>query len=197
MRHQKCCSSLARRSLVPFQSFVGFEKTARCKVDHRPVRFQLDGTGIQRGKETVEEQAKLSDKLTVLVNDIGIAIKKLGYALYGGKVYTKCDKANYSYSYECKVEAFVNSLAGNELFKTRLLKDMKKIIDILGIPNCEVIRPFCVDYNLIEVNEGQCCSIKERRFLENGIQDKDIGHVTPRAFSPYDPTKEPQPKYFE
>ena len=74
---------------------------------------------------------------------------------------------------------------------------MKKIIDILGTPHCEVIRPFCVDYNLIEVNEGQYWSIKERRFLENGSQDKDIGHVTPRAFSPYDPTKEPQPKYFE
>jgi len=103
---------------------VGFEKTARCKVGHRPVRFQLDGTGIQRGKETVEEQAKLSDKLTVLVNDIGIAMKRLGYALYGGKVYTKCDKAKYTYSYKCKVEAFVNSLAGNELFKARLLKDM-------------------------------------------------------------------------
>ena len=47
--------------------------------------FQLDGTGIQRGNETVEEQARLSDNLTVLVNDIGIAMKRLGYALYSGK----------------------------------------------------------------------------------------------------------------
>ena len=74
---------------------------------------------------------------------------------------------------------------------------MKKVIDILANPHCEVIRPLCVDYNLIEVNEGQCWSIKERRFLETAIEDMDIGHVTPRAFSLYDPAKEPEPKYFK
>ena len=158
--------------------------------------FQSDGPVI-RGNETVDEQARLSDKLTVLVNDIGIAMKKLGYALYGGKVYKKCDKAKYTYWYKCEVEAFVNSLAANHSFKGRLLKDMKKVIEILANPHCEVIRPLCVDYNLIEVNEGQCWSVKERRFLENAIEDKDIGRVTPRAFSPYDPTKEPEPKYFK
>ncbi|KAL9974212.1 hypothetical protein ACROYT_G011226 [Oculina patagonica] len=73
---------------------------------------------------------------------------------------------------------------------------MKKVNEILANPHCEVIRPLCVDYDLIEVNEGQCWSIKERRFLENAIKDKNIGHVTPRAFSPYDPTKVPDPKYF-
>ena len=159
--------------------------------------FQLDGTGIERGNETVEEQARLSDKLTVFVNDIGIAMKRLVYALYGGKVYKKCNKAKYTYSYKCKVDAFVNSLAANELFKARLLKDMKKVIDILSNPHCEVVRPLCVDYNLIEVNEGQCWSIKERRFLGNAIEMKEIGHVTPRAFLRYDPTKEPEPKYFK
>ena len=43
----------------------------------------------QGAKETGIEQARLSDKLTVLINDIGIAMKKLGYALCGGNVY-KC-----------------------------------------------------------------------------------------------------------
>ena len=153
--------------------------------------------GVQRGKEPFEEQAMLSDKLTVLVNDIGIAMKKLGYALYGGKVYKKCDKAKYTYSYKCEVEAYVNGLAANELFKARLLKDMKSVIEILANPFCEVIRPLRVDYNLIEVNDGRCWSIKERRFLHDAIIDKDIGHVTPRAFSTYDATKEVEPKYFK
>ena len=78
----------------------------------------------------------------------------------------------------------------NELFKARLLKDMKRVIEILANPFCEVIRPLRIDYNLIEVNDGRCWSIKERRFL-------DIGHVTPRAFSTYDATKEVEPKYFK
>ena len=63
---------------------------------------------------------------------------------------------------------------------------MKSVIDILANPFCEVIRPLRVDYNLIEVNDGRCWSIKERRFLDDAIKDKDIGHVTPTAFSTYD-----------
>ena len=30
----------------------------------------------------------------------------------------------------------------------------QKVIDILADPDCEVIRPFVVDNNLIEVNKG-------------------------------------------
>ena len=112
-------------------------------------------------------------------------------------MYKKCDKAKYTYSYKCEVEAYVNGLAANELFKARLLKDMKRVIEILANPFCEVIRPLCVDYNLIEVNDGRCWSIKERRFLDDAIKDKDIGHVTPRAFSTYDATKVVEPKYFK
>ena len=155
MRIGESCPSLARRSLVSVQSLVGFTKTARCKVYHHRYGFQFDGMAVQRGKEPFEQQAMLSDKLTVLVNDIGIAMKKLGYALYGGKVYKKCDKAKYTYAYKCEVEAYVNGLAANELFKARLLKDMKRVIEILANPFCEVIRPLRVDYNLIEANDGR------------------------------------------
>ena len=52
---------------------------------------------------------------------------------------------------------------------------MRKVSEILSNPHCEVIRPLCVDYNLIEVNYGQCWSIMDRRFVVNAIADKDIG----------------------
>ena len=147
--------------------------------------------------ETGIEQARISDKLTVPINDIGIAMKKLGYALYGGKVYKKCERAKYSYWYKCEMEAFINSLAANETFKDRLLKDMRKVSEIFSNPHCKVIRPLCVDYNLIEVNDGQSWSIMDRHFVDNATADKDIGHITPRAFSKYDPTKDSDPKYFK
>ena len=73
---------------------------------------------------------------------------------------------------------------------------MKKVIDLLADPDCEVIRPIIVDYNLIEVNDGYCWSISERRFLRNAIPADKVSLVTPRAFSQYDPLKVPQPKYF-
>ncbi|KAL9960427.1 hypothetical protein ACROYT_G033882 [Oculina patagonica] len=142
------------------------------------------------------DETRLSDKLTVLINDIGIATKRLEYALYRGEIYKKCPMAKYTFAYKCEVKAFINCLAANESFKARLLKDMRKIIDVLADPDCEVIRPICVDYNLIEVSEGQCWSVKDRCFLANPIQEEKIGLVTPRAFAKYDPRKQPDGKYF-
>ena len=75
---------------------------------------------------TGDEEARLSDKLTVLVNDIGIAMKEMEYALSRGKIYKKCPIAMYTNTYKCEVRAFINCLAANELFKARLLRDMKK-----------------------------------------------------------------------
>ena len=51
-------------------------------------------------------------------------MKKLRYAFCGGKVYKKCERAKCSYQYKCEMEVFINSLAANETFKDRLLKDI-------------------------------------------------------------------------
>lgn len=142
------------------------------------------------------DETRLSDKLTVLINDIGIAMKSMEYALFCGKIYKKFPMAKFTYAYKCEVKAFINCLAANESFKSRLLNNMRKVIDVLADPDCEVIRPICVDYNLIEVNSGQCWSIKDRCFLSNPIPDEKIGVVTPRAFAKYDPSKQPDGKYF-
>ena len=76
---------------------------------------------------------------------------------------------------------------------------MKKVIAMLPDPNCEVIRPIVVDYNLIEVimNKRKCCSVSERRFLNNAILAEKMSLVTPGAFSRYDPSKVLQSKYFQ
>ena len=47
-----------------------------------------------------DEEARLSDKLTVLVNDIGIATKKMEYTLFRGKIYKKAPTAKFTYAYK-------------------------------------------------------------------------------------------------
>ena len=127
---------------------------------------------IFRSMHEADEEARLSDKLTVLVNDVGLAMKKMEYALFRGKIYKKVPMAMYTYAYKCEVRVFIDSLAANEFFKARVLKDMRKIIDILSDPDCEVLRPISIDYNLIEVNGGHCWSIKERRFVKTQFQTR-------------------------
>ena len=144
----------------------------------RDAKLEIDTFGFQEdNRQSTDEEARLSDKLTVLVNDIGIAMKKMDYALFRGTIYKKFFIAMYTYAYKCEVRAFINSLAANEFFKARLLKDMRKIIDILSDPDCEVIRS--IDYDLIEVNGGYCWSIKERRFVKNAIPDERSGSSVP------------------
>ena len=53
-----------------------------------------------------------------------------------------------------------------------------------------------IDYDLIEVDGGTCWSIKNRSFVEDAISIEQVGKISPRAFCPYDSSKEPDPKYF-
>ena len=122
--------------------------------------FHDESQGITK----VDDDARLSDQLTVVINDIGIAMKKLDYALFQGKIYKKKLEAKNTYTYKCDVSAFVNCLAVNASFKGRLLKNMRRVIDILADPDCEVIPSISIDYNLTEENAGHCWSIKERHF---------------------------------
>ena len=100
------------------------------------------GTSQQCSLSTLDslkiEQPMLSDKLTVLINDIKIAMKSLQYASYRGKIYKKDDRSRFTFSYKCEPRAFTNSLASNEFFKSRLLRDMKKDIELFGDPYCEL-----------------------------------------------------------
>jgi len=72
---------------------------------------------------------------------------------------------------------------------------MRRVVEILSDPDCRVIRPICVDYNIIEANSGEWWSIEERCFLKDAIPEEKIGLVTPRAFTKYDLHKQPDGKH--
>lgn len=180
-------------------------RVARAVSKLLEAKLQVDSIGFETSTQAETEEMEhnvdssnrmLSDKLTVLINDIEIAMRSLHYSLYRGKVYKKVKDAKYTHHFKCGAREFINTLAANEYFKARLLRDMKKVCDILSDPYCEVIRPLTVDYNLIEVLHGQCFNIEERLFVENAIPEHLIGKVSPRAFSAFDPTKPADPKYF-
>ena len=63
-------------------------------------RFGFDGStqGAPLERPPEDGEPRLGDKLTVLINDISIAMRRLDYALYRGAVYRKCEGAVYSYS---------------------------------------------------------------------------------------------------
>lgn len=144
----------------------------------------------------LDEEVCLLDKLIVLVNDIGIVMKKMEYVLFCGKIYKKVFVVKFIYVYKCEMWVFVNCLVVNDFFKVRLFRDMKKVIEIFGDFDCEVIWLIFIDYNFIEVDVGYCWLVKDRYFLENFILDEKIGMVILCVFSRYDLKKGFELKYF-
>ena len=80
-------------------------------------KLQIDKFGFSRDTTlpvSEREEKHLSDKLTILDNDITIAMQKLQYASYRGKVYKKDPREIYTYTYKCEARNFINTLATNE-----------------------------------------------------------------------------------
>ena len=197
--HASATVSVVRVVLVN-QSFQSTLSAAISKIEDAKLQidcFRFNESDVESNGNKVEEPQRLSDSLALLISDIGIAMKKLEYALYRGKIYKKEPQARYTCQYKCKPRAFVNSLAAKEFFKARFLKDMKRVIDIVSDPYWEVTRPIRINCNLIQVNGGLCWSVKERKFIVQAIKDNAIGLVSPRAFCSYDSTTSPNPQYFK
>ena len=116
-------------------------------------RLQIDNFGFNMPNAAAMASAcdekRLSDKLTILVNDVTIVMQRLQYASYRGKIYKRDARSKYTYSYKCEARAFVNTLATNENFKSRLIRDRRKVIELLSDPHCELFQPLVIDYDLI------------------------------------------------
>ena len=133
-------------------------------------KFGFDAAGVssEPSSSSLEETSgdkMLSDKLTVLINEISIAMNRLGYASYRGTVYKKEAQSKFTYAYKCDAAAFINTVATNEFFKGRLVREMRNVIGLLSDPFCELFAPLIINHDLIEVNDGWCWSIKRRSFV--------------------------------
>ena len=44
------------------------------------------------------------------------------------------------HSFKCEARELINTLATNEFFKSRLIQDMRKLIELLADPYCELFQ---------------------------------------------------------
>ena len=95
------------------------------------------------------------------------------------------------------MESFLNSLLGNPHFKDRLLSQMPRLLAILRHPDCQAISQISIDRDLVEVNGGTCWSFRRRRFVPQPLDEAEIGRITPRAFTRYDPNEKADAKFFK
>ena len=72
---------------------------------------------------------------------------------------------------------------------------MRKVIDLLAHPHRELFQSLVIDYDLIEVDDGVCWSVKHSEFIKSPIEVRQIAKLSPRCFCAYNPTTEADPKY--
>ena len=150
-------------------------------------------------KESESQQsigrALCKSPVVVALNKIERAMAKLGYALHKGDVFKKNEASMYTFEHACSIKKFLSVLANNDQLKEIIITNFNKLESILADPGREFTQQLRINYDLIEVLDGWCFSLSQRRFVQNPI--KEIGKECPGAFVQYSHTKEPEAKYFQ
>lgn len=128
------CDQVVRMILVRPEIFPNLDTTVKGLKDVG-LNFDLYDTKDVIGQYHVpgDPPKNLAEPLTVLINDIERALKKLDYAYLEGHVYKKHAQSQTTYTRLCSVESFLNSLLGNAYFKDRLLANMGKLQVIIQL----------------------------------------------------------------
>jgi len=117
--------------------------------------------------------------------------------LYNGEVFKKVKSSKYTYHHSCSVKKFLSLLESNDQFKDTIIKNLNKLVEVLGDKDCEFMKHLRINYDLIEVNGGWCFSVSQRKFVFHPIKETDFGKEFPRAYIYYQHTKTPDPGYFK
>ena len=86
----------------------------------------------------------------------------------------------------------------SEITGEEIVKFSKRMIEKISHPQGEVTRQIGFDWDLIEVQNEYCFSVRKRDFIECPIDTKGIGIVSPMACAPnYNSKEDPVPLYFK
>ena len=163
-------------------------------------RLESDGlvfeTTFSPDVDTVQPISQRNE-ITATIRKIARLMHICHHALYRSAIYTTPDNAKTTYVRMMDVSSYLNKLLANEALNNDLLRHFQAVEKILSHPACEMITQIEFDLDLIEVSNGCCFSISQRKFIPNPIPSSKIGKLSPRAFVPYDCSTPPQPRYFK
>lgn len=93
-------------------------------------------------------------------------------------MYKKDPRAICAHTQKCEARTSINTLATNKHFKSQFIQYRNRIIELSSDQHCEPFHPLVISYNLIEVNDGVCWSLKDHAFKENPIEDYQVGKAS-------------------
>jgi hypothetical protein len=136
------------------------------------------------------------NEVAAVIKKVEKAMKLCDHALFRSQVYAKPQGAKFTYVRMMDVTSYLHKLLSNDYLKDSIMKHFQMLEKFIGHPACEVIEQLQFDVDLIEVANGFCFSIRNRRFIPCPIAESMCGKMSPRAFVPYDCSTPPDPGYF-
>ena len=137
-----------------------------------------------------------TNQLAVLIKDIHKVMLLCNHAIYRSQVYGRPDGATYTYVRMTDVSSYLHKLLANDHLRDGVMRHFHMLEKFLAHPACEIIEQLKFNTDLIEVSNGFCFSILQRRFIISPIAPSMRGKIPPRAYVPYDCSTPPQPGYF-
>ena len=140
-----------------------------------------------------------SSDLMQTIQDINKAMSNLSrpHVLYRGKVYARPDSSRLTFIEMMDTETYLHKLMASSSIREGILRNLEKLDKLMSNPACELFPQLQLDLDLIEVSDGKCRRISQRKFIDIPFTQKDFRYKSPRAYIPFDSTSESDAKYFK
>ena len=165
------------------------------------VALKDDGLNIKGNRDGFQSTLELPSlapetNLGRAANTIQSVLSGSGHALYRGSIFSKHDKSKVTYLFLDTAEDFINKLLGVPRIGPKLIDHVGALVRILKHPSCSLVPQLQINFDIIEVLGNKCWQFSTRSFIDNPYSEEDAGRITPRMFFEYDPSGEPDAKYF-
>ena len=137
-----------------------------------------------------------TNQIAVLIKDIHKVMLLCNHAIYRSQSYGRPDGATYTYVRMMDVCSYLHKLLTNDHLRDGVMRHFHMLEKFLAHPACEIIKQLKFNTDHIEVSNGFCFLILQRRFIISPIAPSMYGKISPRAYVPYDCSTPPQPGYF-
>ena len=140
-----------------------------------------------------------SSDLMQTIQDINKVMSNLSrpHMLYRGKVYAKPDGARFTFIEMMDTETYLHKLMASPSIREGILRNLEKLDKLMSNPACEHFPQLQLDLDMIEVLDGKCLRISQRKFIDIPSTQQDFRNKSPRTYIPFDSTLEPDAKFFK
>ena len=190
----------SRFPMVPFILVVVNEREFGDILERASNKLRSDGLVLvidaSRDQSSVAPAETTGNEVTVLIKMIAKTMELCTHAIYRSQVYARPDGASFTYVRMMDVTSYLHKVLANDFLRDGVMKHFQVLEKFLAHPACKIIAQLEFNNDLIEVSNGFCFSVRQRRFIPCPLVLSMRAKISLRVFVPYDCSTPPEPGHF-